>query len=147
LNGTVLGTDGTAAYAIGLTNGQQLLDEANADLVTWAGTSINEADMVSRVIFVNGNGIVDHEIESWKELTSLNPNRAGIFVLECPDNEGKYILVNDDRARALREDGTLLRGLQDTADEYAAGNLPRTPEMGAQSAMFAGINAKQNGGR
>jgi len=88
---------------------------------------------------VNGHGVDDHLIEPWKELIDINANRAGIFVLPCPDNEGRYILVLDEKADWGGRQGIVRRGLMDIRDENTAGRLPRTPEMAASAQMFAGM--------
>jgi len=136
LTGTVNRTNNATAHSIGLTNGQALFDTNNTNLLSWGG---GPDTLTSRVIFVNGHGINDHQIESWKELIDVNTNRAGLFVLTCPDYESKYILVIDERTIGLRDDGSIRRGLMDIRDENAAGRLPRTPEMAASAQMFAGM--------
>jgi len=141
LNGTVNRTNNATAHSIGLTNGQALLDTNNDNLDNWAGhqPGNNDDALTSRVIFVNGNGVEDHQIEAWKELISININREGMFVLTCPDYEDKFILVLDERADWGGRQGIVRRGLMDIHAENTAGRLPRTPEMAASAQMFAGM--------
>jgi len=132
LEGTVSRTDGASAYSIGLGNWQDVLNANNNDLSD--GTSILDGSLTCKVIFVNGNGINDHNIEKYTELTNINTNRAGIFVIECPDHEGKYIIINDSRADKERPGNSVRRSLMDINSEHNAQRLPRTQAMALEDA-------------
>jgi len=128
--GTVEAT-GREVKAIGFTPAQEselfLAQNGYLNSRPFANTNLNEiTDLKDVFIFINGDGLEGFQIEGYLEL----PNARGVFIIESPNEAGKYIVVSDARRIEQMGDGTLRAGLNNLRIEGTNDRLPRIPGMG-----------------